>query len=113
MGIFARGPISCGVNAGPLEDYTGGIVTGHRLGMTDHVVSIVGWGTDAKVGKYWIVRNSWGKYWGESGFFRVEMGKNSLRIESSCHGLFLARSQTPTTSLATRVARTARLCERI
>jgi len=82
--IFARGPIACGVAASPIEDYTGGIVTGHRLSLQDHVVSVVGWGTDATVGKYWIVRNSWGSYWGEMGFFRVEMGKNSLRLESSC-----------------------------
>jgi len=82
--IYARGPISCGVNAVPIEDYTGGIVTGHRFGGTDHVISVVGWGNDATVGKYWIVRNSWGEYWGESGYFRVEMGKNSLSIESGC-----------------------------
>jgi Papain family cysteine protease len=28
------------------------------------------------------VRNSWGEYWGEMGFFRVEMGKNLLGIEA-------------------------------
>eukprot|EP01065_Artemidia_motanka_P010385 TRINITY_DN154_c0_g2_i6.p1 TRINITY_DN154_c0_g2~~TRINITY_DN154_c0_g2_i6.p1 ORF type:complete len:327 (+),score=106.07 TRINITY_DN154_c0_g2_i6:75-1055(+) len=82
--IYARGPISCGVDASPITDYTGGIVTGHTFGSVDHVISVVGWGNDAKVGKYWIVRNSWGQYWGELGYFRVEMGKNSLQIESQC-----------------------------
>ena len=24
--------------------------------MTDHVISVVGWGTDAKEGLYWLVR---------------------------------------------------------
>ena len=33
--------------------------------MTDHVVSVVGWGTDADEGLYWLVRNSWGENWGE------------------------------------------------
>lgn len=28
------------------------------------------------------VRNSWGTYWGELGFFKVERGVNALQIES-------------------------------
>jgi hypothetical protein len=47
------------------------------------VVSIVGWGTDPDTDEqYWIVRNSWGQFWGEMGFFRIVMGKNALGIES-------------------------------
>merc|ERR1719432_383294 len=55
--IFNRGPISCGVDAVPLLKYTGGIATDSG-NMVDHVISVVGWGTDEKEGKYWIVRNS-------------------------------------------------------
>ena len=47
-------------------------------------MEIVGWGYDPDRDKrYWIVRNSWGAYWGELSFFRVELGKNLLMIESN------------------------------
>jgi len=79
--IFNRGPIACTIDAGPIEKYTGGIATGLSF-MTDHVISVVGWGTDDKEGLYWIVRNSWGEYWGESGYVRVKSG--ALALERSC-----------------------------
>jgi hypothetical protein len=41
-------------------------VTGRPVG--GHAVSIVGWNDDERS---WIVRNSWGRHWGEDGFFRI------------------------------------------
>lgn len=79
--IYNRGPISCGINAVPIEDYTGGIAKGWSL-LADHVISVVGWGHDDSEGLYWIVRNSWGQYWGENGFVRVKSG--ALALEHSC-----------------------------
>jgi cathepsin X len=60
--IYARGPVAAGVNAQPLVKYQGGVVKDEALWnmMVNHVVSIVGWGTEEETGdKYWIVRNSW------------------------------------------------------
>merc|ERR1711879_478664 len=50
--IYHRGPIACGIDANPLRDYTGGIAMDDG-DMIDHVISVVGWGTDPKLGKYW------------------------------------------------------------
>jgi cathepsin X len=75
--IFSRGPIACGIDAVPLHDYTTGIAT-KTSSSTDHVISVVGWGTDATEGLYWIVRNSWGEYWGEQGYVKVKSGALNL-----------------------------------
>ena len=64
--------------------YTGGVYY-HQTGtyVTGHVVAIVGWGTDATTGDYWICENCWGTGWGETGFFRIRRGTNECHIENS------------------------------
>jgi len=84
--VLARGPVTCGLVC-PDEfvyNYKGGIF--HYRGNqsdVDHDVEVVGWGEEDGV-PYWLVRNSWGSYWGENGFFRIVRGKNNLRIEEMC-----------------------------
>ena len=86
--VAAHGPVACAMDASPLDGYKGGIVhdtTGaHRIG---HIVSIAGWGVDTTTSpptKYWHVRNSWGDWWGEGGWFRIVRGENNCAIESHC-----------------------------
>ena len=44
------------------------------------LLQVVGWGQEH--GRpYWRIRNSWGTFWGELGFFRIERGINSLFLE--------------------------------
>ena len=58
--------------------YTSGIYANTKCisdwDATDHATNIVGWGTDSeKSVEYWIMRNSWGITWGESGYMRVKI----------------------------------------
>jgi len=49
---------------------------------TDHAVVVVGWSTGTHGDKYWIVKNSWGSFWGDKGYFYTPLGKNSMSIEN-------------------------------
>jgi cathepsin X len=112
--IFARGPVGASLNGHGLANYTGGIYSDVTFPTKQtHAVSITGWGKSESTNQsFWIVRNSWGQYWGgeflyktityvrqivdvvnlcshvflailEMGFFRILMGKNVLGIEEN------------------------------
>merc|ERR1711915_855510 len=81
--IYNHGPISCAIAVtDDLVAYTGGIYTDiNNSTEVNHDISVVGYGVeDGK--KFWIIRNSWGTYWGEDGFFRLIRGVNNIEIES-------------------------------
>jgi cathepsin X len=81
--IYQRGPISCYLYAHSPQfvNYTGGIIDDPTNYTTiTHAVSIVGWGIENKT-SYWIGRNSFGTYWGETGWFRILKGQNTLNLE--------------------------------
>ena len=68
------------------DNYTGGIFEQKKeIIFANHVVSVVGWGVSATGEEFWVVRNSWGSYWGEQGFFRIKMHKDNLGIETGCN----------------------------
>ena len=69
-----------------LCNYKGGVLdVPNKSKDIDHIISIVGWEYDPIIKKqYWIVRNSWGEYWGELGYIRVVLGENQLGLESDC-----------------------------
>lgn len=61
------------------------------LANINHVVQIVGYGTDGTHGDYWVVKNSWGEGFGDRGFINVPRGTNCGLIES-LGGIMLAKS---------------------
>lgn len=67
------GPVVVSVSAGNWMHYNSGVFDDCSLDATiDHAVLMVGYGTDLRTNKpYWLVRNSWGPSWGESGFIRI------------------------------------------
>ena len=86
--VFTRGPISCGVDCTPMVNWTGtGIVKNMTKGRDlDHEVEIVGWGVETNGTKYWIIKNSWGEYWGDKGYARVLRGNGgAMEIETDCN----------------------------
>lgn len=87
MFIANEGPLSVAVDATTWQHYTGGIMTTCEAFLPNHEVLIVGYGSEAPSSnatsstEYWIVKNSWSTSWGESGYLRVEAGKNLCQIE--------------------------------
>ena len=81
--IFNHGPISCAIAVtDDLVAYTGGIYTDlTNATQVNHDISVVGYGEENGE-KFWVIRNSWGTYWGENGYFRLARGINNIAIES-------------------------------
>ena len=70
------GPVAVAVEAGnsAFMMYKSGIVVSGCGVNLDHGVTAVGYGVDENHGEYFIVRNSWGVSWGESGYIRIGTG---------------------------------------
>jgi len=75
------GPLSICADASSWSNYNGGVLTGDQCGSdVDHAIQLTGYSPDQ--GGYWIVRNSWGADWGESGFIYLQYGQNTCDCTS-------------------------------
>lgn len=73
--LYKYGPLVIGINAGPMQMYSGGISDPADCdpAALDHAVAIVGYGEENGK-KFWIIRNSWAASWGEEGYYRIIRG---------------------------------------
>lgn len=73
------GPVAVGVDFHDLSTYKGGIIKAKDCGQDPrHAVLIVGY-----TPSYWIIKNSLGLQWGDSGFALLERGTNACGIDNT------------------------------
>ncbi|KQJ91493.1 ervatamin-B [Brachypodium distachyon] len=71
----AAQPVAVSIEAGGanFQHYVKGVYNGPCGTRLNHGVTVVGYGEEEGDGeKYWIVKNSWGKKWGDGGYFRMK-----------------------------------------
>ncbi|CAK1549628.1 unnamed protein product [Leptosia nina] len=74
------GPLSIGIYMNPdLQVHTGGLFKTSSCGVWGHAALLVGYGNDGK-DDYWLIKNSWGKVWGDEGYLRLQRGKGMCGI---------------------------------
>jgi C1A family cysteine protease len=75
MAAIVQGPISVNCNADNtiFRQYVGGVLNNKDCPTSlTHALNAVGYGTTDDGQKYWIIRNSFGVFWGEDGYIRME-----------------------------------------
>jgi cathepsin L len=72
--IATVGPLAVNVDASNWGSYESGVFAGcaQENVVINHVVTLVGYGTDENAGDYWLIRNSWSPEWGEDGYMRLQ-----------------------------------------
>ncbi|KAG6777143.1 hypothetical protein POTOM_016947 [Populus tomentosa] len=72
----AQQPVSVIVDGGgrDFQFYKSGVFNGDCGTAQSHAVTAMGYGTNSDGTDYWLVKNSWGTGWGESGYMRMQRG---------------------------------------
>jgi len=73
-------PVSVAVDAVQWQFYNGGVFDNSQCGQAlDHGVLAVGYDNGGS-SPYWIIKNSWGVTWGESGYIYLAMGADMCGV---------------------------------
>jgi C1A family cysteine protease len=81
MKAVARQPVAALIDASDpdFQQYDGGVYGCHAQNG-NHWIAIVGYGTTASGQPYWIIKNSQGAGWGESGYMRLTRSEDCKNI---------------------------------
>lgn len=67
------------VQADCIQGYKSGVIDNCNKPGYNHLVTIVGYGTENGM-DYWLIKNSWGSGWGDEGYFKVKRGSHLATI---------------------------------
>ncbi|GLI71137.1 hypothetical protein VaNZ11_016236 [Volvox africanus] len=84
--VALHGPVAVLMNAAlpPFKFYSEGVYYNEQCGQgpesMDHAILLVGYGTTPEGVDYWLIKNSWSKYWGMDGYARIARKGNDCGI---------------------------------
>lgn len=98
--LVHHGPLAVGLNAVFMQTYIGGVSCPLICGKkwVNHGVLLVGYGSKGfsilRLGykPYWIIKNSWGKRWGEHGYYRLCRGHGMCGMNTMVSGVMTKTS---------------------
>jgi len=82
-----NGPTFVGLDATQLKQYKSGVLDLNNCQNETHAVFLVGMTVDQKTGWLsYIIKNSWGTWWGQSGYFLVRVSDTNPNLNCFIHG---------------------------